>query len=318
MDKDMHKNNSFIFSSKKNLLFFFKLLLLFIIVIAFLLHVMPQYSKSYTASLIDKVERLESIDEPKIVLIGNSNLAFGIKSEMIEEAFDMPVVNMGLHGAIGNAFHEQMAKLNVHEGDIYIIAHTSYADDDSIPDPTIAWLAVEDHMELWKLLRSNDIWKMIKSYPIYLSKALVLYANGNGNSLDDGTSREAFNKYGDVISPRPQSEYTFVSKVRPPSINDITINRINELNEYLQKRGATLLVAGYPIGKGELTAPEEEFVAFQEELASKLTCTVISDFRDYMFDYKYFYNTQFHLTDEGTILRTKQLILDLQNYLDKN
>ena len=50
------------------------------------------------------------IEEPKIILIGNSNLAFGIDSEKIENSVGMPVVNLGLHGSLGNEFHESMAK----------------------------------------------------------------------------------------------------------------------------------------------------------------------------------------------------------------
>ncbi len=62
----------------------------------FVLQVMPHYSYKYTSSLLNKMERLESIEEFKIGLIGNSNLAFGIDSAKIEEEFGMSVVNMGL------------------------------------------------------------------------------------------------------------------------------------------------------------------------------------------------------------------------------
>lgn len=94
--------------------------------------IMPQYEYSYNAALLDKIARLESIQEPKIVLVGNSNLPFGIKSELIEEAFHMPVVNMGMQGSLGNAFHEEMAKINVQNGDIIILFHTEFSDNDAI------------------------------------------------------------------------------------------------------------------------------------------------------------------------------------------
>ena len=103
------------------------------------------------ASLIDKVQRLENLHEPKIVLIGDSNLAFGIDSEKIEEAFGMPVVNMGLHGGLGNAFHEEMTRLNVTEGDIYIICHCSYSDDGQLKNKELAWITLENHPSLWKI-----------------------------------------------------------------------------------------------------------------------------------------------------------------------
>lgn len=75
-----------------------------------------QYNDNYDAVLIDKVDRLKSINEPKIILVGDSNVAFGMNSKKIEEELGMPVVNLGLHGALGNAFHEQIAKLNIGGG----------------------------------------------------------------------------------------------------------------------------------------------------------------------------------------------------------
>ena len=99
-----------------------------------------------------------------------------------------------------------------------------------------------------------------------------------------------------------------------PEINDTCVNRLNELNSYLKKRGATMVVAGYPIGKGEFTPPEEDFVSFRQELQGRLDCQVISDYRDYFFDYDYFYNSFLHLTTEGAKLRTEQLIKDLEGY----
>lgn len=225
----------------------------------------------------------------------------------------MPVINMGLHGGLGNAFHEEMCRINVQEGDIYIICHSSFADDDTISDKVLAWNTIENHIELWKILRSKDIISMVKSYPTYFKKCLELFSTGNGNRLSEGCySRDAFNEYGDVSIDRISSIYTFEKAVTPPEIGKATIDRINKLNNWLEKRGATLLIAGYPIGDGELTVPEEEFVKVQNELSKELVCPFISDYRDYMFDYSMFYNTDLHLTTFGAELRTEQLIEDLK------
>lgn len=52
---------------------------LMVIINGFFLHyISPQYFYGYDASIIDKVNRAESISEPKIILVGNSNLAYGI------------------------------------------------------------------------------------------------------------------------------------------------------------------------------------------------------------------------------------------------
>ena len=315
MGQAMNRRSSSTSNSKRNIVFLLKLVAAICLLAGYIYHVLPQYENGYNASLIDKVERLESIDGPKIVLLGHSSLTFGIDSERIEEAFGMPVVNMGLHGGNGNAFHEEMAKYNVAQGDIYIICHSDYDDDNVIQDAMTAWSSIENHLNLWKILRVNDIGTMAKSFPIYLKHCLGYHSAGTGNQDPGGLyARSAFNEYGDVALLREGNQYTFEGEVVPPGIGDAAVDRINELNGYLTKRGATLLVAGYPIGNGNVTAEAAEFEAFQEQLADRLDCPVISNYADYMFDYRYFYDTNLHLNTEGVALRTGQLISDIKRW----
>ncbi len=315
MGQAMNRRSSSTSNSKRNIVFLLKLVAAICLLAGYIYHVLPQYENGYNASLIDKVERLESIDGPKIVLLGHSSLAFGIDSERIEEAFGMPVVNMGLHGGNGNAFHEEMAKYNVAQGDIYIICHSDYDDDNVIQDAMTAWSSIENHLNLWKILRVNDIGTMAKAFPIYLKHCLGYHSAGTGNQDPGGLyARSAFNEYGDVALLREGNQYTFEGEVVPPGIGDAAVDRINELNGYLARRGATLLVAGYPIGNGNVTAEAAEFEAFQEQLADRLDCPVISNYADYMFDYRYFYDTNLHLNTEGVALRTGQLISDIKRW----
>ncbi len=315
MGQAMNRRSSSTSNSKRNMVFLLKLVAALCLLAGYIYYVLPQYENGYNASLIDKVERLESIDGPKIVLLGHSSLAFGIDSERIEEAFGMPVVNMGLHGGNGNAFHEEMAKYNVAQGDIYIICHSDYDDDNVIQDAMTAWSSIENHLNLWKILRVNDIGTMAKAFPIYLKHCLGYHSAGTGNQDPGGLyARSAFNEYGDVALLREGNQYTFEGEVVPPGIGDAAVDRINELNGYLTKRGATLLVAGYPIGNGNVTAEAAEFEAFQEQLADRLDCPVISNYADYMFDYRYFYDTNLHLNTEGVALRTGQLISDIKRW----
>ncbi|MCM1086947.1 MAG: hypothetical protein NC419_02245 [Muribaculaceae bacterium] len=316
----MSRNNSFIssfkhFFSNGNTKFVLKLFLFFMMVITYFYLMMPQYEGIYCASLQDKVKRLESLEGPKIVLLGNSNLTFGIESELIESAFGMPVVNMGLHGGLGNRFHEDMARYHVEEGDIYILCHTSFADDGSIGDATLVWSAIENHPKLWKLLRLSDARDMLEAFPKYLKKCVELYNTGQGNQDFGGMyARSAFNEYGDVALERNENLYIFKEPVNPPPINETTVQRINELNAWLEERGAVLLIATYPIGSGELTAEAEEFDAFQKELEEQLDPVVISRYTDYMYDYTCFYDTSLHLNSETARIRTEQLIEDIKNW----
>lgn len=340
MVKPMNRHNLFTSNSKKDtnkkdrdknnrravgtILFLTKLscLALFLILL-FGKVIMPQYLYSYNASLLDKMEHLATLSGPKIVLIGNSNLAFGIRSDLLEEAFHMPVVNMGLHGSLGNAFHEEMAKLHVNEGDIIIVAHTEYDDDDLITDPVIAWLTLENHPALWKLVRAKDIPSLYFSYPDYAKRCLTLWTSRKGNEANygDAYSRMSFNEYGDVSFDRPggrydQDEFFEMFTIKVPSVGETCTNRLNRLNQYITEHGGIMLIAAYPVVSSEHTPPAEEYVAFQKKLSSSLDCPVISDFTDYFLDFDCFYDTPYHLTNEGCVLRTNQLILDLRSYLE--
>lgn len=305
---------------KKELLFFTKCIVL--VVLLFLLCfvvIMPQYLQNNQASLIDKVNRLESLQGPKIVLVGNSNLPFGIVSQNIEEAFQMPVVNMGLHGGVGNAFNEQAAKINVQEGDMIILSPSSFDDDDIIKNPELAWITIENHPKLYRFIRGKDIPDMIRAYPSYLRKCIGLWTNSIGNFTEDSIyTRKMYNEYGDNISERPESlpELEF-DQVQVPKIGREYVERINQLNAYVTQRGATLVIAAYPIAYYENAPAKEEYAAFEQELRAKVDCPVISDYTEYCMEPELFYNTYLHLTNEGATIRTEMLIKDIENFLEK-
>lgn len=316
MEQDMNRQNLSTSNFKENIKFGLKLLLMFGIVLIILFQFIPTYTGSYCASLIDKVNRLESIDEAKIVLIGDSNVAYGIDSELIEQSLHMPVVNMGLHGGLGNVFHEQMAKLNVHEGDIYVVCHSNYYDSGKIDNNALAWLTIENHPQLWRILRPQDIWPLVNDFPIYLKKCIQREWDGIRNQEE---GRNEFNKYGDRCDERKETQpglFDGSTVYAVPYVGDDTMNRLNELSKYMEKRGATLVIAGFPIAEGEFTAQSPTVQELQEALEQRAELPVISDFEDYKFEYKYFYNSSLHLTDEGTRMRTEQLIKDLQNYFN--
>ena len=295
-----------------------KSIILFALITFFIFHITPAYEQNYTAALTDKIEKMKSIDTAKIVLIGNSNLAFGIDSEKIEQAFKMPVINMGLHGGLGNAFHEEMAKLNISAGDIYIICHTDYFDNDTLEDGVLAWTTIENKRNLWNLLRKRDIPVMIDAFPAYLKKCIRLWEEDTDNEIpgNEYYRRNSFNSYGDIGVKRENSELNSLGIEATeycPRINDICMYRLNTLNSYINANGACMVVAGYPIIVKERPSAAflEALSVFQAQLEAQLECTVISDFTEYCYDESYFFDTVYHLTDAGVALRTEQLIKDL-------
>lgn len=340
MQKQRH--SSFIFSSKEWRVFFFKTLLvaLFVFLIGFVWLPLLDF-ESYNGSIIDKTERLKTVQGPKIVLIGDSNVAYGMRSDLLEQAFGMPVVNMGYNALMGTVFNENLAKRNVVPGDIYIIAYALYSDDKAdfqkMADVLSALRVSQDARSIifeppwdendWELLG-----RIAKGYPAYLRSHAQALAIKTVKEIDkrlhlhlpqnaENIARSSFNEYGDIA---PGLKLTTVMKddtefqdyeVQVPGPE--TIERWNELNKWYSARGATLLLAGYPIPYGKYTPPIEEFEAARKEIKTKVDIPLISNFRDYMFAYELFYNSSLHLNDEGARLRTEQLIKDLRGWMEQ-
>ena len=278
-----------------------------------------QYQEALNASIIDKVARLKSINEPKIILVADSNLAFGMNSKMLQDAINMPVVNLGLHGGIGNAFNGEIAKFNINSGDIVIGCFGGFGDDDTL-DYLLAWDTVEYNTDLWQIIRRKDYPGMFITYPGYWLKSFILWAFTGGYNRDNSYSRKAFNEFGDIVF-KPEKERKFeifnANNIKVSKISDECVNRLNEYNKYVNSKGAIFLIAGYPIGEGKFTPPKEEYEKFQRELASKLDCEIISDYRDYFIPYEYFYDSVLHLDNKGANIRTQQLINDIQRWQAK-
>lgn len=277
----------------------------------------PQYDTAYNAALLDKEARLLEMGGGKIILVGDSNLAYGIDSGMLEEQIGMPVVNMGLHGGLGNKMLERIAIPGIEEGDLVIICHSSYADEGDIEDPELVWVTIENYPELWKLLDAGEWDEVLPALPEYCLKTAYIGISGESVQCE----RQNFNEYGDYSLERMENIRTDDVKyqaARRPEVNEICISRLNELNRYCNERGARMLVAGYPIYTVGGMPDQQDIIDFENELKDSLECDVISTYTDYMYSYEFFYNTPLHLTNEGADLRTLQLIDDLKSYMATN
>ena len=68
------------------------------------------YQDTYYAELKDKVDRLSSRENKKIVFIGGSSLIFGLRSEEIEKATGYDVVDFGLYASLGTPLMMKLAE----------------------------------------------------------------------------------------------------------------------------------------------------------------------------------------------------------------
>lgn len=132
-----------------------------------------------------------------------------------------------------------------------------------------------------------------------------------------------YNEYGDYILPRPNSsddaDYNIAGCFLPQWVNEASCGRLNAYYEQMQKRGAKTLFTFGPINANAVRRLDPHGADKQAMLANLdhyLTApTIISSLDDSIFPGRYFYDTDYHMSEQGRDLRTANLIRDIETYL---
>lgn len=296
----------------------FIILIAFLFVLIFVI-ILPQYKYDMNASILDKIDRAESTHEPQLLLVGDSNLVFGIDSAEIEKELGIPVVNMGLHAGLGNEFLLKIAEFYAEPGDTVVVSLVRYNIGEETSNEELTWITLENRFKLYRFIAPKDNYRMFKAFPSYLRDAITLWLTGKGNIKEEtGYSRSYFNEFGDSEFTRPDPINYFEDSEGIPELTDEFVEYFNDLCRELNEKGIKVVVAGFPIYVCDTTPDKEEFAAFEQELREKLDCEVISDFTEYYMDKELFWDSKFHLNDRGVPVRTALLINDIRTWMNKS
>ncbi len=303
--------------------------IIFVIVTAIAVPLIPpQFEESFQASLLDKVERLDNTTTPKIVLVGTSQLAFGISSDILEQEFDMPVVNMGLHGGLSDKFMWDMSLPGIYEGDIVIVSTVSFGSWGN--DIELSLITLENYKHLWERLDSETIKQLLPYYyTVYPSKAVprlvfdTFIREPLGAVSDDllvmsdpAYKRNSFNEYGDNVYPRTTLDYMYTTEFLSHggfAFNPEYMLQLSEFSKAVEDKGAKLFVITSPIFEpGLMYDIETEQKKLEQNVPG-----FISDLSSYVYPTEYFFDTAYHLTNEGADVWTAAIANDLKRALSE-
>ena len=281
----------------------------------------PAYGETFVQALGDKFDRLTSVDEPKLILIGGSSVAFGFDSKMLEEALGMPVVNFGLYATLGTKLMMDLSKANIGKNDIILLSPEMDPQTLSLYfNAESTWQAMEGHTEMLRYIAKEDLPAMVGAYYEYGMQKFGYHKDGIKLSPTGVYRSDSFNAYGDIEYKRPYNtlyestglryDTTTVINLTPDIVSDDFIDYVNEYIEWCKKKGATVYFSFCPMNKDALseTTDAEAMIAFFDYLSASLECTVIGSPEDTAYDAEYFYDTNYHLNDAGAILHTKEIL----------
>ncbi|MDN5215963.1 hypothetical protein QQ020_28050 [Fulvivirgaceae bacterium BMA12] len=278
-----------------------------------------EYSSDYMAAIIDKHERANSIKEPKIILTGGSNVAFGIDSEELQKAFSIPVVNLALHRQLGLSFILKELKYAIKEGDIVFLCIEYF-----FPGEGEYKLQrhTSDYYKEAELFYSPNKYDDLK---LYLEETRLKYIDlfnsenvgakqGNPDLKDSMNplvySRDAFNKYGDVVGHLDKKNPGFlrgrgtVFKYRFWE----GISAINEFYAYAREMNVNVFYLFPPYPSSDFSKGYDIISQLRSDLNSHLKVEILNAPEDFVYPDSDFFDTIYHLNKNGRAKRTKKLI----------
>jgi hypothetical protein len=277
--------------------------------------------KHQLAMLIDKRVMLTSKPAPRLILVGGSNLMFGVDSALLQQTLGLRVVNMGVFGGLGILAPLEVILPQVRPGDTVLM----------VPEYTILfttlmpfgkdyyrWFLAVDPKAAWRLYYSQQPTQALMSDFLLLIRdkigaLFVIPSKGNHSLAGNGYMRylQVVNRFGDgseEIVPVPADRLAARDTAfRPDAFKPEVVEQLNAVAASIRARGGRVLLTFgvYPYAEYELN--HELIGSTAEQLRTRGQFQVVGTPQDFLFPYEDFSDSVNHLRAPARSERTRRL-----------
>lgn len=269
-----------------------------------------------------------SIRQPKLIFISGSNTLFGVDTAKIEKELNIPTVN---YGVVANysfyTLHHSQPQLK--NGDIVVLPleYTCFYDRQPTKVdtgfslyitgydtayfqnlPMIEKISVICQLTPRELLKST--WQQIKTPPAdendgYNSK----YLNINGDMTNNAVDKKA--------APEALKSKLKDSVFKTPPVTEYAQKELSDFINYCHTNNITVYAA-WPNclwKEKEFTGKDLDGIHAIEEFYHSQNVEILGNYTDCLYDADLFYDTTYHLNEEGKRIHTDYLINLLKDKL---
>ena len=266
---------------------------------------------SYGAAKLDRL--MWAKDKKKIIIVGGSGSYYGYDCAVIDKALggEYEIINFGENANVPSLTYFDLIEEYIGEGDIVLWS----------PEPgsyTMGPYAGEISSRFWQFRKADfgDLQYLNLSY-----YGGFFYTFSSSNSSLPGSRFKNFDcitkdssKYGDSLSNRDSNmakyDYSFNSMLTETAA-------YSELFTNIQKKGGKVFFSFAAMAKQNAESSASAAAAFEAQITSLPNVTSISAFENCLYDYTYFSDSAWHMTDEGATLRSQHVANDLLKALGK-
>lgn len=275
----------------------------------------PHVSRvDYLRGLRAKHDRLVDLPSPKVILLGGSNVTFGMDSPMLEGALCRPVVNMSIHASLGLRFMVEEVKDNLGPGDVIIAPLEYSAYSVPVKDNDVHLLAVDFAPDL---IRYIPWWLrpkvMLGVLTMRVQAAWKVLSGAWKNAEPHAYFRaDGFNEQGDLMSHLSRPAWPLAEQepvmYQPEVIGPAFWEVFGSLRTAVDSVQGTLILSWPCIAESSHRPSRAD--SLRSALAAR-GMTILGNAVDYVQPDSAFFETHYHLRAQGRRIRTERMITDL-------
>jgi len=273
----------------------------------------PKFSTSLLFSKLQKDSLLLNVEQPRLLLIGGSNLSFGINSEIIHQQMQLNPVNTGIHAGIGLVYMMDSSLEYVQPGDIVILVpeYNNYFGNFAYGGKELCSIILNIAPSDCFLYGRLE-WISLLPYIVEHAKSKLDYTQYAAITEGGIYGADSFNEYGDAIAHRELESldfepfFSFEGNFNQSVVDEITNFRLN-----VEKKGAIFLISYPCYQRTSFENCSLQIQKVQIELEQN-NFNILGTPERYMMPESMMFNTPYHLTGEGADYRTNLLIEDLE------
>ena len=282
------------------------------------------YQDSYYAQLSALYRRLTDSQGKRLVLVGGSNVAFGVDVGLLEHmlaqyGYEYTVCPFGLYGAVGTSAMLELSQGQLREGDIVVLA--AEPTDETLSayfGASAFWKCAEEAPELLAAVSPAHRAALAGNYIGFLQERASISRSGDFPKPEGAYAKSAFEENGNMSFYRAGNIMALGWDTGAPvdlaavSVSPDFARQVNDYCQNARERGAEVYLSFSPVNRSALTGdPETGAAAYFRTCLDAFDCPVISDPNRYILDGGWFYDSNFHLNSAGAVLRTCLLAEDL-------
>jgi len=280
---------------------------------------------NYLAAVLEKDRLIRTTPSPKIILVGGSNLAFGIDSRMMQDSLHLRVVNMGLYAKLGLRYMLAQVKPYIKSGDIVVIVpeydqfYGNFSEGDQTLNTALLYAPAD---RIGDFVKSYSVIDVVLRPRVENVRRSFFQAAASALGVKDKYfppdtnpvyNRHSFNQFGDVVSHlgkksmNPDSIY--VKELPPPKdFNKRTLSELNEIGDAARERGAHayFLFPSYIDRSYKMNTGAIDWL--KDRLSKGMNVPILGSPADFVYPSNWFFDTRFHLNELGRGPRTVKMI----------